>query len=93
MTMRWLPWTVMGALALIFPRVSEAGGPVSLNLDHLDRVDIASVVAEVERRLIRWAMERTGGNLTAAAEILQVPRSTLQYKLAKSEHADPYPMI
>ncbi|HLO25477.1 MAG TPA: sigma-54 dependent transcriptional regulator, partial [Geobacteraceae bacterium] len=36
-----------------------------------------------EKKLIRSALERTGGNVLQAAQILQVPRGTLRYKMAK----------
>jgi DNA-binding NtrC family response regulator len=36
-----------------------------------------------EKKLIRSALERTGGNVLQAAQMLQVPRGTLRYKMAK----------
>ena len=38
-------------------------------------------LAEVEMRLIEQAMQQARGNVTLAAEILRIPRQTLQYKL------------
>ncbi len=38
-------------------------------------------LADVETRLIEQAMQQARGNVTLAAEILRIPRQTLQYKL------------
>jgi DNA-binding NtrC family response regulator len=38
---------------------------------------------DVERDLIRQAMERTAGNVTRAARLLGVSRDTLRYRLEK----------
>ncbi|MBM4037706.1 MAG: sigma-54-dependent Fis family transcriptional regulator [Planctomycetes bacterium] len=68
------------------PELAAAGGAegiVSLALNGRSRVALTDVVAEVEERLILWALERSGGSLTQAAEMLGVPRSTLQYKLSR----------
>lgn len=37
----------------------------------------------LERNLIEKALKKTGGNITRAAEMLDVPRQTLQYKIGK----------
>jgi DNA-binding NtrC family response regulator len=50
------------------PRLPE--GPVQLD----------EVLAETERRLLRWALERAGGNQSEAAALLGIPRSTFQYR-------------
>ena len=63
---------------------SDGAGIVSLALDNVGEVDMASVLAEVESRLVQWAMGRSAGNLARAAEMLRIPRSTLQYKVSKS---------
>ncbi len=60
-----------------------ADSVVSLVLRGLEKVEMASVVSEVERRLVDWALTRARGNLAKAAEMLGVPRSTLQYKVTK----------
>jgi DNA-binding protein Fis len=36
-----------------------------------------------ERRLVTQALEKTGGNQTQAARLLQVTRDTLRYKMKK----------
>ena len=40
-------------------------------------------LAEVERELVRQAMERTGGNQTHAAELLGIERDALRRRLIK----------
>jgi arginine utilization regulatory protein len=40
---------------------------------------------ELEKRLISIAMERSQGNVKQAAELLEIPRQTLQYKLKKQK--------
>jgi DNA-binding NtrC family response regulator len=59
----------------------ESGALLSLKMSGIERVDIASVLDDLETRLIDWAMEKAEGNLAKAAEILGIPRSTLQYKI------------
>jgi DNA-binding NtrC family response regulator len=67
--------------------VPEFAGPAgtgslfSLKMSGIERVDIGSVLDDLETRLIDWALERSEGNLAKAAELLGVPRSTLQYKV------------
>ena len=48
-----------------------------------DGVDLAELVSDMERRLIRDAMDRTGGNQTEAAELLSISRDQLRYRLEK----------
>ena len=56
---------------------------LSLELSEIERVDIVSVLEDLETRLIDWAMGRAEDNLARAAEMLGLPRSTLQYKINK----------
>lgn len=43
---------------------------------------------EVELELVRQAVERTGGNLTQAAKLLDISRDQLRYRLKKDEETD-----
>ena len=65
------------------PLAKEPDRLVSVSLENAGRVDMDSVLNEVEARLVRWALGRAGGNLARASELLGIPRSTLQYKVAK----------
>lgn len=62
---------------------ADSTGLVSVALDKVDAVDMAEVLNKVESRMVRWALDRSSGNLARAAEMLGLPRSTLQYKAAK----------
>jgi len=64
-----------------FAAPKESVSLLSLKMAGIERVDIASVLEDLETRLIEWALERAEGNLAKAAELLGVPRSTLQYKV------------
>ena len=64
---------------------AEADSIVSLALDDVDKADLAAVHTEVEERMLRWALDRSQNNLARAADMLGIPRSTLQYKLSKLE--------
>ena len=56
---------------------------VSLCLEGLQTIDLAAVTSDVEDRLIRWGLAHSGGNLVKAADMLGMPRTTLQYKVRK----------
>jgi DNA-binding NtrC family response regulator len=66
-----------------FAAPEESGALLSLKMAGIERVDISSVLEDVETRLIEWALERADGNLAKAAEMLGIPRSTLQYKVGR----------
>lgn len=63
------------------------------NIDHpssegeplrgLEECSLPEAVALVEQKMIRRAMEKTGGNVTRAAQALGITRQALQYKLGK----------
>jgi DNA-binding NtrC family response regulator len=48
-----------------------------------DKMGLEEALDLYERRLIRSALERTGGNVLQAAQMLKVPRGTLRYKMSK----------
>jgi transcriptional regulator with PAS, ATPase and Fis domain len=50
-------------------------------------VDLYQVLANLEDRLIREALERSGGNKNQAAKILGLNRTTLVEKLRKKKTA------
>jgi len=48
-----------------------------------DMKSLKATIYEVEKQLIEKALKKSGGNITRAAELLEVPRQTLQYKIGK----------
>ncbi|MDO4799128.1 MAG: sigma 54-interacting transcriptional regulator [Bacillota bacterium] len=46
---------------------------------------LVAAVVDLEHRLIREALAATGGNVTKAAALLEIPRQTLQYKMRELE--------
>ena len=68
------------------PELASSADPTNiatLTLDRADTVDMIGVLADVEARMVRWALERSNGNLARAADMLGMPRSTLQYRVSK----------
>ncbi|GMV42782.1 MAG: sigma-54-dependent Fis family transcriptional regulator [Myxococcales bacterium] len=67
-----------------FLRDGEGGEELfTLRLAGRESVAFADVVHRFEDQLIRWAMERAGGQQTRAAELLGLPRTTFQSKLQR----------
>jgi len=56
-------------------------GVFTIHFDGRDRVALPETVRAFEAELIRWAMDRVGGQQNLAAELLGLPRTTLQSKL------------
>lgn len=46
-------------------------------------------IRDLERRLVQQALERTGGNITRAADLLGMNRDQMRYRVAKFELRDP----
>jgi len=57
--------------------------PLQLHLDGVDRLDLPALVGELEESLIAWAMAQAGGNQSRAAELLGLPRTSLQTRLKR----------
>jgi DNA-binding NtrC family response regulator len=55
----------------------------SLELEAQIKVSLPELVKDFENALIQWAMQRAHGQQSVAAEILGVPRTTLQSKLGR----------
>ncbi|MFH7820511.1 sigma-54 interaction domain-containing protein [Neobacillus thermocopriae] len=51
----------------------------------VETLSLRKNLEELEKRLISIAMERSQGNVKQAAELLEIPRQTLQYKLKKQK--------
>jgi len=59
---------------------------VTIRTDYIDTVDLPEVLSSVEDRLVQWALSKSNGNLAKAASCLNIPRSSLQYKVSKLTH-------
>ena len=59
---------------------------VTIQTDYLDQIDLHKTIADLEGQLVRWALAKTDGNLAKAASLLNIPRSSLQYKISKFNH-------
>ena len=62
---------------------TDPSHPVSVSLGEVDKIDMGVILQDVESRMIRWALGRSEGNLARAADMLGIPRSTLQYKMGR----------
>ena len=75
--------------------VAPAEGVVRLDLAGQEAVDLRAELARVERRLVRWALARSGNSQRGAAMRLNVPRSTLRDRMSrlglKGEEVDEIP--
>ncbi|MCF6159024.1 MAG: sigma-54-dependent Fis family transcriptional regulator [wastewater metagenome] len=58
-------------------------GILPIELSTIDSVDLQEILSETERKLLLWAYQKTNGNQVRMSEVLHIPRTTLQNKLAK----------
>ena len=56
---------------------------VTIRTDYIDQIDLPKTITNIENRLVRWALAKSEGNLAKAASLLNIPRSSLQYKISK----------
>ncbi|MBZ0252561.1 MAG: sigma 54-interacting transcriptional regulator, partial [Candidatus Methylomirabilis sp.] len=57
------------------------GGLFDLHLERRERIEFNDAVHAFEQALVAWALRRAGGQQTLAADLLGLPRTTLQSKL------------
>jgi DNA-binding NtrC family response regulator len=62
---------------------SRADRPFELRLDTVAEIHLPTLMREFESEILAWAMARADGRQTQAAELLGVPRTSLQSKLAR----------
>jgi len=65
--------------------MSESESSFKTNIDPLDNEigPLNKMVENMERRLIKNALNKTDGNKSKASQLLEIPRTTLQYKIKK----------
>ena len=66
---------------------SEAGVDAAKSADRFRLPAEGVSLEEVEMSLVSQAIERSGGNQTKAAELLDISRDQLRYRLKKLEEA------
>jgi transcriptional regulator with GAF, ATPase, and Fis domain/tetratricopeptide (TPR) repeat protein len=64
-------------------RAASASSPVRFQLDFSRPINYKELMLDIERQLLSEAMARHGGNVTRTAELLNLRRQTLDYKLRK----------
>ncbi len=57
--------------------------PFTLRLERASRLSFQDLVSRFEDELIDWALRKADGRQTAAAKLLDLPRTTLQAKLGR----------
>ncbi|GAB4303429.1 MAG: sigma-54 dependent transcriptional regulator [Desulfuromonadia bacterium] len=66
-----------------FPAGGDATTKISLATLEQNGDTLETFLSRIERRLIREALERTGGNVLQAAQLLGIPRGTMRYRMEK----------
>ena len=56
---------------------------VTVQAEYIEEIDLSETVSNVEDQLVQWALTKANGNLAKAASLLNIPRSSLQYKVSK----------
>ncbi|MDT5061192.1 MAG: hypothetical protein QOH63_1651 [Acidobacteriota bacterium] len=64
-------------------RAASTTSPVRFQLDFSRPINFKELMLDIERQLLSEAMARHGGNVTRTAELLNLRRQTLDYKLRK----------
>lgn len=56
---------------------------VTIRTEYAESIDLPKTIAAVEDHMVKWALAKSNGNLSKAAALLNIPRSSLQYKTSK----------
>lgn len=68
--------------------VSDQRPLFRLNTEGKQEINLEQALADFEASILNWAMTQAQGNQVKAAQLLRVPRSTLQYRLSKLKVGD-----
>lgn len=63
---------------------SEGNEPFTLRMEELKQIDLKVLLHRFEMEVIHWALLKTDGHQQKAADLLNIPRTTLQSKLQKN---------
>ncbi len=69
------------ALPDFLQRQREGNSSFTLNLSDCSEISMQDMMIEFERALIQWGLSQSAGSQSKAAQILGIPRTTLQSKL------------
>ncbi|MBI2893727.1 MAG: sigma-54-dependent Fis family transcriptional regulator [Deltaproteobacteria bacterium] len=62
--------------------------PFSLHLDGQAKLELPELVRQFEEEIMKWAMQKARGQQSRAAELLGLPRTTLQSKLGRPREGE-----
>jgi DNA-binding NtrC family response regulator len=72
------------ALPEFLQRQREGNGRFTLNLSECAEISLHDMMLDFEKELVKWGLEKAGGSQSKAAQILGIPRTTLQSKLGNN---------
>jgi DNA-binding NtrC family response regulator len=61
---------------------------VTICTEYIDSIDLPKTMSAMEDHFVKWAISKSNGNVSKAASCLNIPRSSLQYKISKLESTD-----
>jgi DNA-binding NtrC family response regulator len=61
---------------------------VTICTEYIDSIDLPKTMSAMEDHFVKWAISKSNGNVSKAASSLNIPRSSLQYKISKLESND-----
>jgi DNA-binding NtrC family response regulator len=63
----------------------------SLHMEGRQQIPLDQTLATFEHALLDWALKKASGNQAQAAKLLDIPRSTFQYRWLKNLEQKPQP--
>jgi DNA-binding NtrC family response regulator len=66
----------------------DTGRPFTLHLNDQEQIRLPEILHQFEEEILKWAMQRAQGQQSRAAELLGLPRTTLQSKLRPGKGRD-----
>lgn len=72
------------ALPEFLQRQRDGSGRFTLNLSECAEISLQDMMLDFEKELVKWGLQKAGGSQSKAAQILGIPRTTLQSKLGNN---------